>query len=245
MFAALLCEALGEGAYVSLTKVGDNGSSFVSVGDWAGPKPEQFSRAPYAANAKWAELLLAGKDGVSTGVTTTPTTDFPLGLGWMGGARHNDYIVGVSKWSEEFDRLLALLVLYHLQWETQLHHFGVRFPSHEAMNRASVASGLMAIEMPANDHFRIYHPVASKDGIYYLEEQYFPEGPYDFARHWDLTAKSPDHLLWYVANAFGQVPVLFDDVGPNEPIGVVWIKDKKGNKFGVMAREKWTPVEEW
>jgi len=240
-FASLLCEALGRGAYVSLAQVVDD--SFASVGGWAWQKPDQPSRAPYAANAKVAELLYRG---ASEGLSLTPIKGLELSLGWMGGARLDDLIVGVSKWSEEHDRLLALLVLYSLQREVRMHHIGTRYPTEEEMYAASREIGLPPIVLPADDHQRIYHLVNAPhapNGCFYREVQFFPDGPKDTASHWDLATDNPEDLLRFVAGAFGTEPVLWDDVGSDDPVGVVWVPDKQGLKLGVMARERWWDIE--
>lgn len=243
-FAQLMCWALGRGAFTSLAAVGPENSTYVQIGGWTGEEPDKPSRAPYIASAKVTELFYGGS---AEGLSLTPIPDFTEGFGWMGGARYDDHIVGVSKWAEEHDRLLALLVLYSLKWQVHLHHVGFRYPTEEEMQVASMRLGLEPIMKPAEDHARIYHPVEtdrSPSGVYYHEVQFFPDGPYDYAVHWDLAAKDPEHLLNFVAKAYGRNPVLWE-AGSNDPIGAVGIPDKKGSILCVMAREHWTRVEDW
>ncbi|OGM28405.1 hypothetical protein A2801_02645 [Candidatus Woesebacteria bacterium RIFCSPHIGHO2_01_FULL_41_10] len=243
-FASTLCRALGRGAFIVLMQVNEDGEGFVSIGDWAGEKPSVPSRAPFVANAKAAELFYAGK---AVGLCTTPIISFEMGLGWMGGARDTRLIVGVSKWAEEHDLLLAVLTLYAMQHETQLHHVGIRFPSEVSMRLASQGIKASPLEVPAADHMRIYHWMPSwhlATNGYYLETQYFPAGPQTEAYHWDLVTEDPVQLLEYVGSAFSITPELFDDSGANDPIGMIWIPDKEGNMMGVMARKDWWYVEQ-
>lgn len=245
-FADLLCSAYGLPAYVSLGRIDPDGYSVMIVGSWAGGVPEEPSKAPYAATAKLAELVWYGQ---SRGLSLTPVPGLGIGLGWMGGARYDWDVVGVSKWAQEHDRLLALILLYSLEHETTLHHVGFRFISEEAMrvNSAGLVEklGTGAIEVPAEDHMRLYHPVGDARcprGVYYVEHQYFPDGPHTHAFHWDLITQNPVQFLTFVAGAYGTEPVWLD---PEEhgPMGLVWVvAEKDGTIMGVMARDKWWNV---
>jgi len=241
-FADLLCDAAGLGAYVSLGQVAPNGNSIVSMGGWAG-RPDPSSRAPYIATAKLAELIWYGK---YEGLSLTPVPGLEISLGWMGGARYDNDIVAVSKWAQEHDRLLALVVLYSLTQETRLHHVGYRFATEQEMRMNAAGHGTEPIEVPADDHLRLYRPVPdvrSPYGKYYVESQYFPEGPHSQAMHWDLVTQDPEGLLDFVARAYGVQPK-FWEAGENDPVGVVWVTAAKdGTIFGVMARSRFWEAE--
>ncbi|PIZ45811.1 hypothetical protein COY32_04640 [candidate division WWE3 bacterium CG_4_10_14_0_2_um_filter_41_14] len=243
--ADLLCQAYGKAVVIELMKVSPDQRFHISIGGWAGGDIDPQSRATFVGPTKAAELLFTGS---ATGLSLTPTLGFVMGLGWMGGARWDEWIVAVSKLSEEHDRLIALIVLYALKYATILHHIGVRYPTLEEMMAASAAWGDGGITVPAVDHVRIYHLVDAPNspiGKYWREFQYFPDGPITPATHWDVATADPVGFLRFVAGAYGTEPVLWDDAGPNDPVGVVWIPDSKGNVLGVMARPRWVAVETW
>lgn len=235
-FADLLCSAYGLPAYICLGHVGPDNTSIASLGNWAGEKPEKVSRAPFVAQGKMGELLWRNQEA---GLSVTPVEGLEIGFGWMGGARCDSDIVTVSGWRQEHDRLLALVVLYSLQYETRLHHVGWRFASEEAMRVRSAGLGIEAIEVPAEDHMRMYHRV--EDGrspyeTYYVEYQYFPNDPHTHVFHWDLVTQDPERLLDFVARAYGAKPKLWE-AGENDPVGLVWVTaEKDGTVMGVMAR---------
>ena len=237
----LVCSAMKRQAYVSLMKVGPDGSSYISVGGWAGGQPTESSRAPFVATSKAAELLYYGD---RDGLMLTPIPDFEFSTGWKGGARLGQDIVGVSKWAEEHDLLLALILLHFFVWETRLHHIGWRMQSKEAWQEAcgkEAEAGFQDAHLPADDHLRMYfwHPDnRSGNGGYHTEYQFFPDGPQTPAVHIDLAVGDPDRFLRFVANPFNLPPIIWDD-DPNGPYGAVWVTGKDGSIMGVMARDRW------
>ncbi len=241
--AHLLCTAVQQHAFVTILKGGR--SYFLSVGGWAGDNPPLDSRAPYASGAKALELLWKGAP--RPGQLLCTPTDLSLSLGWKGGVRNTDYIVGVSKWAEEHDLLLALIVLYGLQQEVRLHHVGFRYASIDAYFAASKLLGA-GVDVPAKDHLRRYHRVESSltpNGEYWQEIQFFPQGPHTRAVHWDIATSDPIGLLMHVANAFGTQPSFFADAGKYDPVGVVWIEGGDGKIMGLMTRDRWSDPATW
>lgn len=229
-FSVTLCESMGAFAYVAVGRVNEALETQV-YGNWAGSVPVgTVSRAPHVAYGKLGELVLLGA-GLDGKLIMTPT-DNDLGYGWMGAVAQNGVVVAVSKWAQQHDRLLALLTLYHaVHAPLELHHAGFRFPSLDAyQTENSLFRGGM--ERPAEDHLRTYFPM--RPG-YYREHQFFPDGPQDRARHWDIVCPDPMDLLRFIAQAYGNEPVLWEP-GPHDPFGVAWIPDKDGDKLGVMAR---------
>ena len=213
--------------------------TLVSIGGWLGGLPESESRAPAVAYAKLGELNIVSESGLSM----TPVPGYDLSLGWMGGVRREEILVGVSKWAQEHDKLLALLTVYSAFFQTKLHHVGFKFESEAAMRKASSDQGTEALEVPAADHLRIYHKIENNLGNFYKEFQFFPDSPDGGAIHWDLITESPDLLLKFVAVAYGAKPI-FWETGANDPIGVVWIKPANGSApMGVMARSKDWKIE--
>lgn len=239
-FAQTLCDALGEYAYVVVGRVIGEMKAVLAEGSWAGAVPEgTTSRAPHIAYGKFGELVLldGGRDGK---LVMTPVPVNEQSYGWMGGVALDGVIVAVSKWKPEHDRLLALLTLYNaVIQELTLHHVGFRFSDRESYEAAN-AKYQYGMPRPAEDHERTYVLV----GAAYREHQFFPDGSRDNRRHWDFVCKDPVSLLNWVADAYSQIPVFFDDVGSRDPVGVVWVQAEDGSKLGVMARKTWWNVEE-
>lgn len=244
--AHLLCVTYRQPAFVHLARVNPVTKGLVATGGWVGPPFEGESVAPYAAQAKVAELFWYGK---SDGLSLTPVEGFQYGLGWMGGARYNNDIVGVSHWHQEHDRLLALLTLYSFNYEMRLHHGGFRHETEEAAREAAAktaaARGVEVIEVPADDHLRLYVRIEDERNpkrYMYEEHQFFPNGPKTPAFHWDIATKADD-LLVFVANAYGGTPVWMES-GDSGPIGLFWVRaEEDGSMLGIMARERWWDIE--
>lgn len=244
--AHLLCTAANMPASISLMQGTPN--HYLATGGWVGPTPPKNSRAPYAAGAKAFELLWKGAPRPGQ-VLCTPT-DLPIGLGWMGGVRNTDYIVGVSKWAQEHDKLLALIILYGLQHHVTLHHVGFRYSSKATFYAASRLFGTNFVDVPALDHMRHYHHVVSDlspVGEFWKETQYFPNGPHSKALHWDLATEDPIGMLNFVASAYGEKPVIFNDTNTNDPVGLVWVEAGNGEIMGLMTRyqEGWSDPATW
>ncbi|NMB69848.1 hypothetical protein GYA27_01425 [candidate division WWE3 bacterium] len=239
-FASKLCSAMETYAYVAVASF-DQAQNVISYGNWAGNVPNDIvSRAPHAAYGKLGELVLQ-RAGIDGKLIMTPTAGNDLSFHWMGAVAQNGFIIAVSKWAQEHDRLLALLTLYNYVHHTlKLHHVGYRFPNRKEYVIANSRFG-NGIRLDAVDHMRTYFPT---EGDYYREHQWFPEGPYDEARHWDFVTDEPEDLLNFLAAAYGQSPVFFDDAGKNDPVGVVWVNAEDGTKLGVMARKTWWKVGE-
>jgi len=243
-FADFLCSAHGRFAYVCLGQVGPDNTSIVSVGDWAGGRPDESSSlAPFIAHGKMGELLWHGK---SEGLSLTPVPDIgQVGFGWMGGARYDSNIVAVSQWRQEHDRLLALIVLYSFQSDIYLHHVGFRHSTFEDALAVAEARGEY-LRLPAEDHQRWYHRVVGEQTphrAFYIEDQFFPDGPQTPAFHWDLVTRDPEGFLTFVAEAYNMEPKLWE-AGENDPVGLVWITaEKDGSTMGVMARSRWWEIE--
>ncbi len=238
----LICSAMGRQAFITLMDADPDGSSFVSLGGWAGSPTYASSRARFMSQAKAAELLWFGSP---PGLVLTPTPGFELGTGKKGGARSGRYIVGVDHLAQQHDLLLALIVLYSFECETQLHHVGWRMRTEEEMREASgreFKAGFDGVELPAADgHLRMYHwhqDDRSPNGGYHTEYQFFPRGNQTPATHVDIATENPDDFLRLVAKAFGVEPTIWND-DPKGPYGVVWVPGDDGSVIGVMARNHW------
>jgi len=240
-FASQLCNAMGVFAYVVVGRTGES-PQMSAYGGWAGTLPEGvLSLAPHVAYGKMGELVVIG-GGLDGQLIMTPTEGNELGYGWMGAVAQNGLIIAVSKWAQEHDRLLALLTLYNqIHYPLTLHHAGFRFKDVAEYEVANALYRNGMVRNIAGDHDRTYFPM--EDG-HYREHQWFPNGPHDNARHWDFVVDAPKDFLQFVAHAYGQEPVLFNDAGKNDPIGMVWVTSAKdGSKMGVMARRQWWNVE--
>jgi len=242
-FTDRICRAMGLYAYTAIGTRDADGNVVVCAG-WAGEVPQGVdSRAPHVAFGKLGELNIAGA-GLDGNLIMTPIRNSKLGygwigFGWMGGVAQNGLMVTVSKLAQEHDRLIALITLYNREHQNlQLHHVGVRFTSKALYEAANNRPGGMVRNVV--DHDRTYYWCSEG---YYTEYQWFPDGPHTDARHWDFVVSDPRRFLMFVANAYDQEPVFFDDASENDPIGVVWVTDEKGKKYGIMAREGWWQVE--
>ena len=243
-FAHLLASAAGLGVFVTIER--SEGLDYIAMGKWAG-LPFAQSLSPYIAPVKAAELHYAGQP--EPGQTRLTPTDMGLGLGWKGGARRGNYTVAVSNMAEQHDLLLAIIVLYGLEHEVRLHHVGVRFPTLDEFQKTSVARGKFILACQT-DHLSHFHPVLTDrehGGKYWVEYQYWPEGPWDRALHWDIVTKNPRDFLAYVSRAFGNKTAtltIFADPGGDNPEGVIWVPGET-RTLGVVARENWSDPATW
>jgi len=238
LFAQQLCKALEDPAYIVVAKVNPDTNEVFSHGNWVGPKFTGISKATHVAPAKMGEIVLAGA-GLDGKLVMTPVAGNELSFGWMGGVGQKGTIVAVSKWPQEFDRLLALLTLYHtIHEKLSLHHVGFRFTTPDEYETAN-ASHKNGLIRPAEDHERTYFPMTR----YYREHQFVTNAVNDKPlRHWDFVCEQPEKLLAFIANAYGQDPT-FWKAGENDPIGVSWVEaSSTGAKLGVMARRTWWDV---
>lgn len=240
-FANGICDAMSIYAYMAVACVHFNNATFAH-GGWVGTVPlGTKSRAPHVAYSKLGELVLLG--GGSNGqLIMTPVEGNELSLGWMGAVAQNGTAIAVSKLAQEHDKLLALITLYHaIHNDLSLHHVGFRFEDFAAYTRENrLFRGGMVRNVPG-DHDRTYFPLS---GGRYREHQWFPGGPHDRGKHWDFVTEQPEDFLWFVARAFGKEPVIFEDSGANDPMGVVWVTaESDGSKLGVMARRTHWVVE--
>jgi hypothetical protein len=169
---------------------------------------------------------------------------------YMGGIRvlteELDIAIAVSKLDQAHDRLIAGCIMYaylfqeDMEMPLTLHHVGTRGTKDEFAHKIAEWGG-NALVCPVSDHSRAYMHV----GPHYLEQQYFQNGPWDGARHWDFVANDPIHFLTFLAYLYETDPVLWD-AGKNDPIGMVSIMGENSPEviFSVMARPKWWDVTE-
>ena len=218
------------------------------MGTWVGEVPVGItSNAPLFAPEKMLELLRQPAPEPEV-LVLTPISGYPNTTGLMGGARMivgpRDLTIAVSKLAQEWDKLLAVCLIYDaLVAPLRLHHVGFKYSTeNEFIKAASLYAEGMA--RPAVDHKRIYVPQKPGRSHYYRELQLFPKGSTwegGPRKHWDYVTEDPDGFLWFVAKAFGQEPVFWDSE-VNSPIGMVAILDDHGNPLTVMARSKWWTV---
>jgi len=225
------------------TKHGVRHQPVVSISGWVGKVPSTpFDNSPAGvAHRKHAELVSLSYACKDDSLVMTPDTRSGFSLGWPGGVALDGIGVAVSGWPGVHDKLLALVILYNVLYgDLRLHHVGCRFAERSSFDAENdLFAGMYAdgLVRPAADHERVYFQI----GKCYREHQFFPSGPKDGARHWDLVCPDPHGLLRFIAGAYGEEPTLWD-VGPNDPVGVVWVKAKDGKVLGVMARSTWWEV---
>lgn len=245
--ADLMMEAAGESLFVTVGVVDEDRRLLAWKKGWAGGPPEEESRANRIGPTKALELMV----DLSEDFAMTPT-GHPFGTGWMGGVRQRHegvhHVTSGSAWSERCDAQHALVLNYAMRQEVCFHHVGYRHPTNQLMLEAikadeqKLATG--AIPVPADDHQRYYIPVATNrapNGVFWIEHQFFPEGPYSYAVHWDLVTISALDLLEFVASGLG-VQAKTWDAGPNDPEGMTWEPNRDGVPFGIMVRSRWWDV---
>lgn len=242
--ADLMMRAANEHLHVTTAVANEDRELLNWVKDWAGGEPEKESRAGRIGPTKALETLVdPSKDFVMTPCHV-------LGTGWMGGVRRRvdevHYVTASSAWAERCDAMVALLLNYAMTQEVRFHHVGSRYPTEESalksVRQDQAKLGVDSIVAPAEDHLRWYLPVhteAHPKGKYWIEHQYWPGGPYGYAIHWDLATMNPLALLSFVATNLGlEAKTWKADEG--DPVGVVWVKNRNGIPYGIMARSRWT-----
>ena len=229
-----LCRASGDTIALAVGEAAEDGSC-VLRGVWLNdPGPE---RRPPAAS------LVAALTRAAQLMGSPPS---PSSAGAVSGLGVGRRFAAVSGWPETWGRLFASILLSQADHPSVLHHLGFRHPSREAFDRelgAKRARGEAPRESEAADHLRGYTQVRDALGRveYYLEDQFYPEGPQDGGRHWDLVTADPVGFLRAVGRSLGVEPQLFPKL-PNSPLGAIWLADEAGNKLGVMARPVWWEV---
>ena len=219
-----------------------------AFGAWLGTSyPDPASEAGGVAWAKYGELVSRGDP---YGICTTPVATYKRSLGWQGGVRSGNEIVTVSKLSQEFDLMMALIGLYAFKGnDIQLHHIGRRFHSKKAMRkeakRLAMYHDSYQLVRPADDHERIYIPVPVPFApwVYCQEVQYDPSAPWSGVEHIDVCTPDPVGFLRFVAAAYKRQPTLWGDSEPNDPVGSFFMTDQRQYSLGVMARVSFWDVE--
>lgn len=245
--AEQLCVALDTYWLVDASAGNPNTPLIFSQGHWVGDVPTSIiSRASHLAPMKRAEVIRNTR--APSMRVLTPVESDTESTHLMGGAGLDCISIGCSKWDERFDRLLAVILLYHTtEAELTLHHAGFAFPDSGAFavaNRAHSAD-LLREDSGQGGHMASYF-IKNFAGVDFYREHLLIPGdgsPTSHFKHWDVIVANPVHFLWSVASAFDQTPELFvDHPDPNAPAGAVWVTDAKKQKLGVMARRNWWEV---
>lgn len=213
---------------------------------WAGGEPSKPSRGPFFGPWKAIEMVqtINPNDPV---LVKTPTPGYS-GSGFMGGVRQriNDMwvVTSASGWSQEADALMALVLNFAMVHTLTFHHTGFRHKSRQAMFKAVSQQkrkfGSTPLYRPSSDHDRYY--IAEHD--YWVEHQYYPNGPHLPAIHWDFATEA--NLLGFLSQHLDITPELWkDEAGPNDPFGSITLFDRDGMELTVMQRHVWSPVENW
>ncbi len=248
----LLAAVLGEPMHIYARVKSKNTGLVLAAGAWVGKTVGvdlTKSRADWIAPWKLATVL---QMSIEAGVLVkSPNPDWEHSCPWNGAVRllidDLDVAVICSKWDERHDLLLASLLLYHVQFSIlQFHHIGIRFPTMEAYAAANFRLEQKATPLvrPADDHLRTYFKLWAWP-VGYVEHQFFPNGPHDNARHWDLQAADPLGFLQFIGDALDTAPISWE-FEENSPVGMVKVQPtEEGEVLSVMVRPTWTPVEDW
>lgn len=234
--------------FISIKTVGHNDTHTEAT--WVGvPPSDESSRAYWIAVRKGMALLAAPMfNKVPYSMRLTPVAEMEE---YKGGIRvlteELDITVAVSKLDQAHDRLVAGCIMYaylfqqDMEMALSLHHVGTRGTAPQFAHAIAEWAD-KALVCPAGDHSRVYMHV----GPHYVEQQFFPNGLHDGARHWDFVTNDPAHFLEFLALLWGITPTLFNDAGENDPIGAVKVVGENSPEviFSVMARAKWWDVTE-
>jgi len=243
-FTDFLCNVMGRYANVAITIKDLSSPEIFTIAGWAGNVPADIqSKAPFVALEKLAELLRV--EAPPNILSMTPINNDPFSRGWMGAVGKGGVYVEVSKWAQEIDRLLALILIYHqVEEHLKLHHVGKRFSDRTLFEAEQKPLGDEdRLVYPEDDHERVYYTRVYRGRRYYRECQFFTEpDSYDNAIHLDFQTENPMKFLEFIANAYGMEPTALLTRDQNDPCGMVWISGKD-DVLGVMARKVWWRVE--
>lgn len=247
--ADLFCKAMNRPMFVSLLETDETGKDVKSIlTRWAGSVDEE-SMAPMYGPWKLFSLLAAG---FSNGkVFTTPITDLNNGCLHMGGVREKYLITSVAKYTNtSIDAMFALLLLWSLQHEVRLHHVGFKYTTNKRLQDAIKAftktHKCEPVMLPAEDHDRYYFRVdapTAPNRMYWMEYQSWPEElPYN-GIHIDVATGEPYSLLRFIEK-YSPSQATFWENGKNSPVGMV-SNFEEGVQIAIMARDTWSPPEDW
>ena len=231
----------------------DETLAMVVIGQYLGGTMGDPVTAAYALS-KFGEVAVATLARQDSRLAVTPFGDHVGALGWMGGVAYDDYVAAVSGLPQEFDRMVAALMVYSMMNDVNLHHVGYRHGSEDAMWDSAVAYARKhrtdILNRPDADHERLYIPVDIIDsraphGVVYIEHQFIPskaDAPEKI--HLDVVTPDPEDLLRFLASAFEDEPTLLSQESEHDPIGEYLVTSKsRGIQFSVMARDRHWPVE--
>jgi hypothetical protein len=234
-----LCVGLGHPINLTVRARDPETGLVILIQKWVGNTRSPEIKNSGAHNVGLQKLLEVQNIGIRPNhLVMSPQLNSPVTTKYMGSVRMvlsgMDFTASASHWKQEHDKLLAILVLYDaLLGRITLHHTGFRYPTQNGYNKAREMFP-EGRQLPARDHQRWF----TRDGDLRVEFQWFPEGPYDFARHWDIITKNPAEFLEFIAQAFNTNPKYWE-VGPNDPIGMVRIPARSdGSELNIMARGK-------
>ena len=202
------------------------------------------------ALGKFGELVAAGGlVSATTPLLITPTGEYELTLGYMGGVRYQDKAAAISGLPQEHDCLVAAMLLYAFDNVVQLHHVGWRYMTPEDARRMAYASAYhqqtCVIEpIPGNNEYYVPCVVPPSSsvpyGIYYKEYRYVPFTPDVGMKHIDVITNYPEDLLRFVAQALGQEATLYGshDRGPYGEVGEVAAFSEKHDAYLILRARR-------
>lgn len=213
---------------------------------WSGGEPDRESRAPWIGPFKGSELLNMPS---TTTFAMSPAVGYGPSTGYMGGVlkriQDERWLAFGSAFSEKADTLIALQMMWMVENNSFMNHFGQAYDDREAWLRGvhaaeeALGGDVKAIHMPADDHDRYYLPLpshVSPTHTVYVEFQLFDELKTPRI-HWEIFCDEPENLLLYLGENLSTEPKWFDD--PTGPVGKVGVMNRDGVEYGIMARGTW------
>ncbi|MDQ5951162.1 MAG: hypothetical protein QG639_439 [Patescibacteria group bacterium] len=219
--------------------------------DWAGGRIES-SLGQYYGPAKIIELVNSIHPD-DPQVVLTPVKRYPYSTKYKGGVRrmvNNHFLLtSCSGWGQEGDLLIALALNYSMTKEVRLHHVGFRHETYDEM-KLSVSNNAAyyntkPIYVSAEDHERAYIPVPDvhlPNKKYWVEHQWFPDGPHTKGIHWDFATSS--NMLLFIQQHLG-FPAEFWDSDRKSPFGMISVPDSDGYEKTIMERDTWSDPADW
>ncbi|GEM_PF-5959609 len=238
--------------YTTISVVDTQQEVHMYHGGWSGDKPLLASKASIVGPGMEAELrnTLDPKEAIAM----TPTENFALGFGYMGGVRvklhgNNDLhaIVSCRGLSQRTDAMIALMLIHGLNNDIVLHHVGFIYPTLRDMNLAIEAA-------EDNNHVKAIKKVVDAKQRYYFKisgerkqrpcwiEHFYNEAQPTKAIYWDLVTPNPLKLLEFIANNT-QSKINKYNPDQNDAIGAIWEEHKNDTTLGIIVRSNWWDIK--
>jgi hypothetical protein len=236
--AHLVCTALEKSAFAVVGQ--ETGEAIYTKAGRVGFPYAGFSGGYAQTINACTALIYSGRVDNYKDLRLTPIPGAIRHKGKIGGAAQENVYVAVDKLTPTQNRALAVVVLYHcLHSNLKLHHVGFSYSDEKSYQRANSkfqAGG----EISKNGVAHTFFKIPNEGSFFYREHLFNPYSSRNKRVHLDFVCEDPPRFIWFVAGAFGQIPVVCPDVKPDETAGYVCL----GDEFEITTRAKWLNVSE-